>query len=102
MRQGRGKYIDQFTMSEYNGDFELDLPHGFGQIDWGDLSNFEGKVFKGRLENGKYGFASGSVYVGDFSLKSGKFDGNGEYVTDEAITKGCWSEGVLHGQGKRI
>lgn len=98
LRQGRGKYVDQFATSEYSGDFEHDLPHGFGKIDWADLSTFEGKVFQGRLLEGTFGFASGSVYVGTFSLKSAKFDGpQGEYVTEEAITKGEWSEGLLHG-----
>ena len=37
-RHGTGKLFESMTQSTYVGDWDEDLPHGFGHIEWEDAS----------------------------------------------------------------
>ena len=101
MRHGYGTQEDKAGIYTYKGDWADDLPHGFGTITWLDGTSFEGKLARGRLVEGKYTFASGNQYEGQFSEETGKFEGQGLFTSDAELTEGTWRNGRLHGPGVR-
>ena len=96
-RHGKGTYVDLVGLSTYTGDWADDLPHGFCSITWGNGSQFEGKIVKGRLSQGKYTFGSGALYIGKFDEVKGNFAGKGQYFNENEIIEGTWIDGVLNG-----
>ena len=88
-------------LCQYKGDYENDLPHGYGTITWLDGTSFEGQLYNGRLKEGKYIFASGNLYEGQFSTETGKFEGQGNFISDMEITEAHWVDGKMNGQGIR-
>ena len=101
MRHGHGLQQDKAEVCIYKGDWADDLPHGFGTITWLDGTSFNGQLEKGRLKQGKYIFASGNLYEGQFSPDTGKFHGKGQFTSEMEFTDGTWSHGKLNGQGVR-
>ena len=53
------------------------------------------------MKEGKYIFASGNQYEGQFSEETGKFHGKGMFTSDMEFTEGNWSDGKLNGYGVR-
>ena len=74
-RHGTGELTEVTSSYTYVGDFEDDLPHGYGHIEWADTSQFTGKMSKGRMQTGAYTFVSGNHYEGSFSEHTGTFEG---------------------------
>lgn len=68
-------------------------------ISFQNKERFEGIVVNGKFEGfGKYDFADGSVYVGEF--KNNLRNGLGTFkFCDGRTYKGYWLNGVMHGKG---
>ena len=101
MRHGTGELYEGITQAIYIGDWENDLPHGYGHVEWLNGCQFTGKVDAGRLAEGSFTFSSGNHYDGNFDEHSGKFSGRGTYSNHEQIIKGEWKDGKLNGKGER-
>ena len=97
MRHGHGSREDKAGLCAYKGDWADDLPHGFGTINWLDGTSYEGRLVRGRLIEGKYTFASGNQYEGEFSEETGKFQGKGLFTSDMEFAEGTWLDGKLSG-----
>lgn len=101
IRQGTGVYICSATNLKYEGDWENDLAHGFGRIEWEDGAVYAGKMGRGRLVKGSYTFPSGSFFEGNFDELSGMFLGEGTFQNNDEIVTGTWKDGKLNGKGER-
>ena len=79
-RHGTGEYFEATAGSTYQGDWEADLPNGFGRIEWHDGRRFSGKVANGRLEKGSFTYPTGSQFDGEFEEATGNFSGKGSFA----------------------
>lgn len=82
-----------------NGDFGFSP--GFGRYVYDALAYRELSEVQYRQEGGRYVYADGSVYTGDW--RNGRPNGKGQLVRANGATfKGVWSDGLMVGKGEFI
>ena len=75
-RHGKGTYKETMTQATYVGDWENDLPQGYALVEWeAEGTKFTGRFTQGKISSGGFTFKSGSYYEGDFSIRTGLFEG---------------------------
>ena len=87
--------------AQYDGEWiikdGLRMRDGWGKYKSGPES-YEGDWRDDSMTNGKYTFATGEVYEGEFS--NGRFNGTGTYLfSDGASYSGGWMDSKMHGEG---
>lgn len=65
-RHGSGKYFSQQENSSYEGHWELDEKHGYGEYRFPDGSFIKGTWEKGWMKFGTIRWANGVEYHGEF------------------------------------
>ncbi|XVE48670.1 hypothetical protein DITRI_Ditri01bG0021200 [Diplodiscus trichospermus] len=103
---GRGKYTwsdgtvyDAPDGSIYEGQWRMNIRHGFGRKKYSNSDVYEGEWKEGLREgNGRYVWNNGNKYTGNW--KGGKMHGRGvmEWVNGDQYN-GCWLNGFRHGSG---
>jgi hypothetical protein len=89
-----GKGVQLFSVNEltcsskYEGQWNMDIKHGYGICTYPDGSVYHGEYLNGHYEgSGKFTWKNGDVYVGKWG--DGKMEGEGEFKhNDGHILKG--------------
>merc|ERR1712194_307370 len=95
---GTGTFRD--AESEHGGEWQDDFKHGSGQERWfNDGSSYIGNYKFGKKEDlGKYSWADGSYYEGNFSQDN--IEGQGAYFSHACAFRGAFKDNVKHGYGR--
>ena len=83
----------------YQGQWYCSKPQGFGRNYYPSGGFYEG-LFTDGLPNiyGRFINANGHYYQGE--VKCGRGNGEGVYMTDDVMFRGCFKDNVLHGEGE--
>lgn len=93
-RQGQGQIFVEPTNDMWLCHFEQDQAQGPGKIYFGNGDFFEGTLEANQLKEGKYQYASGEVYEGEF--KEGKPHGKGSYqLKNGTCMRATFIEGTM-------
>ena len=86
----------------YEGEFQMDQPHGFGRQTEAKGTYFEGFFTKGlKGPSGTYRFGDGIVYQGEFL--NDKLHGKGKMIQPQKMVyEGDWNNNEMHGEGLYI
>ena len=102
MKEGKGRFEDAAGELSYEGEWRMDLKHGYGVETMTD-----GSIYSGHFEqdmksgSGLFKWPAGEVYTGEF--KDNKIHGKGKYVWNEGKWyDGDWFEGSMHGNGRLL
>jgi hypothetical protein len=97
--EGNGEYTFADGRS-YKGSWTKGLPHdNKGRFVWPNNDLFEGVFEHGHRKTGRFVFADGAYYDGEFFSPDGVYGGNGKLVTLMVSYEGGFRDGAFHGQG---
>ncbi|KAL3914196.1 MAG: hypothetical protein SGARI_000251 [Bacillariaceae sp.] len=93
----------EFTFANgrmYKGSWTKGLPHDSqGRFMWPNGNLFEGVFEHGHRKTGRFVFADGAYYDGEFFSPDGIYGGTGKLVTLMVTYEGGFRDGAFHGHG---